>query len=94
MLYALAIKKLFEITLGAGSWFWMRIKDVQEWDLPRSKFQNWMIVYRGEEVGGGPKFRFFCGHHKWMIPYKFFFTIEYDFFLFLFFFVSSLSALS
>ena len=70
----------------------MRIKYVQEWDLLRLKIQNSMIVYRGEEVGGGSKFRFFCGRHKWMTPYKFFFTIEYDFFFF--FFVSSLSALS
>ena len=42
----------------------MRIKDVQEWDLLRSKFQNWMIVDRGEEVGVGSKYRYFYGCHK------------------------------
>ena len=58
----------------------MRIKDVQEWDLLRSKSQNWMIVYRGEEVGEGSKFRCFCERHKLITPYKFFFTVNIIFF--------------
>ena len=42
----------------------MRIKEVQEQDLLRSKFQNWVIVYREEKVDGGSIFRFSCGRHK------------------------------
>ena len=33
--------------------------------------QNWMFVDRGEEGGGGPKFRFFCWRrHKWMASHQ------------------------
>ena len=39
----------------------MPIKDVQDWSVLRP---NWMFADRGEEEGGGPKFRLFCGCHK------------------------------
>ena len=60
--------------------FWMPVKDVQEWSGVCLE-QNWMFVERGEEAGGGPKFRLFCGRRKWMTHYQI--TVCYWIFFFL-----------
>ena len=62
MLYILAIKKLFENTQGGWEgrgrvWNW--VKDIQEWDLLRSKFQNWRLCMEGKRWVGVRNLDFF-----------------------------------